>query len=55
MALAALNKWRLGPLIATGSAAALGRFRRSVLIEWIVIGSVLAATAAMTGLFSPGR
>jgi len=52
MGLAALNKWRLGPQIGAGSAAALRGFRRSVLIEWGLIAGVLVATAAMTGLFS---
>jgi putative copper export protein len=53
MALAALNKWRLGPRIRAGDAAALRTFRRIVLSEWAVIAGVLTATAALTGLFSP--
>lgn len=53
MALAALNKWRFGPQIASGNAAALRRFGRSVIVEWWLIVAVLFATAAMTGLFSP--
>jgi putative copper export protein len=42
MALAALNKWRLGPAIADGSAGALGSFRRSVFVKWVLIAAVLA-------------
>ena len=53
MALAALNKWRLGPAIAKGSAGALVSFRRSVFVEWLLIAAVLAVTAVMTALFSP--
>jgi len=53
MALAALNKWRFGPQIGSGNAAALRRFRRSVIVEWWLMVAVLFATAAMTGLFSP--
>ena len=53
MGLAALNKWRLGPLIGAGSATALRSFRRSVLVEWGLIAGVLLMTAAMTELFSP--
>ena len=53
MGLAALNKWRFGPQIGSGDAAALLRFRRSVLFEWWLVVGVLCVTAAMTGLFSP--
>ena len=53
MGLAALNKWRLGPAIASGSIGALTSFRRSVAAEWFLISGVLAVTAVMTGLFSP--
>jgi putative copper export protein len=53
MALAALNKWRLGPAISRGDGTALLRFRRSVAAEaWLIVG-VLAATAVMTTFFSP--
>jgi len=53
MALAAANKWRLGPGVARGDRAALRRFRRSVLAEWILILVVVAVTVTMTSLFSP--
>jgi putative copper export protein len=55
MALASLNKWRLGPLIGTGDADARRAFRRSVLAEWLLIAGVLSVTATMTALFSPGH
>ena len=51
--LAALNKWRLGPAIASGNAASLIAFRRSVSAELILIITVITVTAVMTGLFSP--
>ena len=53
MALAGLNKWRLGPRIRGGDARALQLFRNSILAEWILVAGVLAVTATMTGLFSP--
>ena len=55
MGLAALNKLRLGPLISSGRATALRSFRRSVLVEWVLVAGVLITTAAMTELFSPGH
>lgn len=51
MALAALNKWRYGPALAEGSAAAA--FQRTVAIEFALICVVLMTTAVMTTLFSP--
>jgi putative copper export protein len=53
MGFAALNKWRLGPGISGGDAAALRAFSRSVLAEWGLILAVVAVTAFMTGLYSP--
>ena len=53
LALATLNKWRLAPRIGAGDGAAAAAFRRSVLAEWLLIAGVLAATAIMTGYFSP--
>ena len=55
LALAALNKWRLGPRIGAGEAGALVAFRRSVVAEWWLIAAVLSVTAVMTALFSPGH
>jgi putative copper resistance protein D len=53
MALAAWNKFRLAPALARGEQAALGRFRRVVAAEWILIAVILGGTALMTGLFGP--
>ncbi len=53
MGLASLNKWRLGPAIASGSATSIVTFRRSVVLELILIIGIIAVTAVMTGLFSP--
>lgn len=52
MLLAALNKWRFGPGMA-GDPGAQGAFRRSVLVEFLLISIILAMTAAMTTFFSP--
>ena len=53
MGLAALNKWRLGPAIASGNPQGLHAFRSSLIVEYLLIGTVLSVTAAMTTLFSP--
>jgi copper resistance protein D len=50
MAMASLNKWRFGPACAQGDTAA---FKRTVLIEYVLICLVLAVTAAMTTFYSP--
>lgn len=55
MGLAALNKWRLGPRIARGDAAAAQTFRHSVVAEWVLIVGVVTVTAVMTELFSPAH
>jgi len=55
MLLAALNKWRLVPRIARGERSALAAFRISVAAEWLLISAVVAVTAVMTALFSPGH
>ena len=52
MALAALNRWRLGPAIARIERGMVS-FRRSVSAEYMLIATVLAATAIMTLFFSP--
>lgn len=53
MGLAALNRWRLAPAVATAEPNALRALRVSVASEYILIVGVLAATAVMTTLFSP--
>jgi len=53
MLLAALNRWRLGPALRTGGAAAGRRFRSVVAAEYALIVAVLCVTAVMTSFFSP--
>ncbi|MGD9841508.1 MAG: copper resistance D family protein [Steroidobacteraceae bacterium] len=53
MGFAAVNKWRLGPAIATGDARAMKLFKTSLAFEYALICVALTATAVMTGLFSP--
>lgn len=53
LGLAALNKWRLGPALASGDGGVARSFRRSVVTEYVLICVVLTATAVMTGWFSP--
>jgi copper resistance protein D len=50
MAMASLNKWRFGPACSAGDTAA---FKRTVVIEYVLICVVLAVTAAMTTFYSP--
>lgn len=52
MGLAALNKWRYGPTLATTPGATVA-FQRAVAAEYALICGVLAATAVMTAFFSP--
>jgi putative copper export protein len=49
LVLAALNRWRFTP------AAASGALRRSLVTEYLLIAGVLAMTAALTSLYSPGH
>jgi copper resistance protein D len=53
MGLAALNKWRLGPAVASGDARGTRAFRHSLQIEYVLIAAVLTITAVMTTFFSP--
>jgi len=53
MALASLNKWRLGPALATGNARAGSAFRQSLIAEYVLICAILSATAALTTFYSP--
>ena len=54
MALAAHNRWRLGPALGSGDLQMQRRFRRVVIAEWIIIAAVLAGTAGLTMFLSPG-
>ena len=51
--LAALNKLRLTPALLAGAPQAGPQFRRSVLLEALLILGVLTATAAVTALVAP--
>ena len=51
--LASLNKWRLGPAVASGDARLTRHFRRSLQIEYVIVAAVLTVTAVMTTFFSP--
>ena len=53
MCLAALNKYRLGPALASGHETSAMHFRRSVAAEIVLIALVLIVTATMTTLYSP--
>jgi putative copper export protein len=53
MAVAARNKWRLGPRLGRADETALRALRRSVQTEWVLIAGVVAVTATMTAVFSP--
>lgn len=53
MGLAAINRLALTPRIAAGAGAALGTLRATVLTEYLLMVAALAATAVMTGLYSP--
>ena len=53
MGLACLNKFRLGPAVASGHLPSLVFLRRCVAMEAWLIAAVLTVTAAMTTLYSP--
>lgn len=50
---ASLNKWRLGPALASGNQSARRAFKVSLVTEMVLIAAVLSVTAAMTSLYSP--
>ncbi len=53
MGLASLNKWRLGPAVASADARLARAFRRSLELEYLLITAVLSVTAVLTTFFSP--
>ena len=53
MALAALNKWRFVPALASGTPAAVRHLRRSIQIEAIAVLLILLATATLTSITTP--
>ena len=53
MGLAALNKLRLGPAVASGDGRAAAAFRRSLEAEYLLIAGLLSMTAVLTSFYSP--
>lgn len=53
MGLAALNRWRYGPALASGERQRVAAFSAVVVAEFVLIAAVLVATAALTSLYSP--
>jgi putative copper resistance protein D len=53
MMLAAANKWRLGPALSRGDAAAGRRFRHTLTAEYGLIAAVLCLTAVLTSFYAP--
>ncbi len=53
LGLAALNKWRLVPMIAAGTPGAALRLRRSIAAEIALVTAILLATAVLTSAVSP--
>jgi len=55
MALAAVNRWRLGPALLSGDPRVAARMRLVIAAEFVLVCGVLAATATMTTLYSPDQ
>jgi putative copper export protein len=53
LALAAHNRLRLAPALARGEPRAAAALGRSILVEYLLLGAVLAVTAVMSGAFAP--
>jgi len=53
MVLATLNRWRFGPALARGGAAAGRRFQNIVATEFTLLAVILCVTAVMTTFYSP--
>ena len=53
LALAALNRARLGPALREGSKPAVRRFSLSLIVEFVVLLGIVVLTATMSSLFSP--
>ena len=53
MALAALNKWRFVPALASGTPAAVPHLRRSIQLEVGAVMLILLATATLTSITTP--
>jgi putative copper export protein len=53
MALAAANKWRLAPRVASGDPPARLALQRSIRAEWALIVAMIVVTVVLTGVFAP--
>lgn len=53
LALAAVNKLRLTPLLVAGDQSAIGRLRRSIRAEMTFAALILLVTAAFTTVVGP--
>lgn len=53
MSLAAMNKWRLVPALASGAPGASDRLRRSIQFEAVAVLPILIATATLTSITTP--
>ena len=53
MVLAALNRWRWVPMLATDGMRGRIALQRSVVFEYVLVASVLALTATLTTFYSP--
>lgn len=53
MMLAAADRWRYGPRLASGDSRAARRFRRTVAGEYALVVGLLALTATLTTFYSP--
>jgi len=53
MVLAALNKWRFVPALASGDPTTASHLRRSIQIEALAVLLILLATATLTSITTP--
>jgi putative copper export protein len=53
MVLAALNRWRYGPALASVRNGAADAFCRTLQLEYFLLAGILLVTATLTTLFSP--
>lgn len=53
MVLAALNRWRYGPALASQRNGAADAFCRTLQLEYFLLAGILLVTATLTTLFSP--
>jgi putative copper export protein len=53
MAMAAINRWRMGPALGDGTRRSMQAFCRSLILEYVLIAGVIVLTAVMTSLYGP--